>query len=628
MEVFMLSLQEKIKNLPENPGVYIMKDEYDEIIYIGKAINLKNRVKQYFQSSKNHSSKVKAMVERIKDFEYIITDTELEALILECNLIKKHRPHYNILLKDDKHYPYIKVTMGEDYPRIIITREIKKDESKYFGPYTGTDAVYKTIEIIKKLFPVRSCNKNMNRTPGKERPCLNFDIKRCLAPCQGNVNKGEYKDMMKTVCLFLDGKVDDLLKDLEIKMAHAAESLDFERAAEIRDQISAVKKVSEKQKIISSALKDQDVIAFAREDNETCVQVFFIRGGKLIGREHFFLTGAENIEDEESHKEILSSFVKQFYTDSKFVPREILLQEEIDEVNIIESWLSNKRGSKVKIEVPKIGEKHKLIEMVGKNAEDALQLLIDKSKKDISRTIGAIKDLAGYLNVDKILRRIEAYDISNIKGVDSVGSMIVFTDGKPSNKDYRRFKIKTVDGPNDYESMREIIERRIVHGLREIEENKSKGKTQEDGKFSRFPDLIMIDGGLGHVNAIIPILKNHNISIPVCGIVKDDKHRTRGLIYNGQEIIISITSNTFRLITAIQDEAHRFAISYHKSLRAKSSIKSILDDIPGIGSVRKKALIKYFGSIDKIKRASQEELNAVKEMNSRTAEDLYNFFNK
>lgn len=624
----MLTLEDKLKNLPEKPGVYIMRDEYNEIIYIGKAISLKNRVRQYFQSSRGHTPKVRAMVERIRDLEYIITDSELEALILECNLIKTHRPHYNILLKDDKHYPYIKVTMEDDYPRIMITRSIKKDGSKYFGPYTDSDAVHKTIELLKNLFPIRSCSKNIEKVQGKERPCLNYQIKRCLAPCQGNVNIAEYKEMMKDVCTFLDGKVDDLLSALEGKMEKAAEGLDFERAADLRDQINAVKRINQKQKIISSALLDQDIIAFAKENSEACVQVFFIRGGKLIGREHFFLTGAERNDDEESHMEILSSFIKQFYAETSFVPKEIILQEQIDEINIIESWLSSKRGSKVKIVVPQKGEKHKLVEMVCKNAEDALQLFIDKNKKDIGKTIGACRELAEYLCLDKVLDRIEAYDISNIRGVDSVGSMIVFQDGRPSTKEYRRFKIKTVDGSNDYESMREIIERRIVHGQNEIKKLEAEGKDLTLGKFSILPDLIMIDGGLGHVNAVIPILEAHNINIPVCGIVKDDKHRTRGIIYQGDEIKIPIASNAFRLITNIQDEAHRFAITYHKSLREKSTVKSILDDIPGVGMARKKALIKHFGSVEKIKRASAKEISEVKGINEALAIEIYNFLSK
>lgn len=620
----MITLDEKLKRLPEKPGVYIMKDEYDEIIYVGKAINLKNRVRQYFQSSKSHTSKVIAMVQRICDFEYIITDSELEALILECNLIKKHRPRFNIMLKDDKHYPYIKVTMNEDYPRIFVTRDIKKDGARYFGPYTDSNAVHKTIELIKKLFQVRNCNKNISRIMGKERACLNYHIGRCLAPCQGNISIEVYKDMMKSICLFLDGKSDELIKSLYEKMSVASDNLDFEKAAEYRDQINAIEKVNEKQRMISSALLDQDVIAFAKDSDETCVQVFFIRGGKLIGREHFFLTGTD---DANSNKDILTSFIKQFYTDSPFIPREIILQEEIDEINIIESWLQSKKGTKVNIVIPKRGEKHKLIELVCKNAEETLKLFMDKSKNEYEKTVGAAKTLASILSIDNDLERIEAYDISNIKGVDSVGSMIVFESGKANTKQYRRFKIKSVEGQNDYESMREIVERRIIHGFEEMEKLKNEGKDIKEGKFSKFPDLFMIDGGLGHVNSVMPILQKHNLKIPVCGIVKDDRHRTRGLIYKGEEIIIKKDTNVFRLISAIQDEAHRFAITYHKSLRAKKTIESELDKIPSIGSTRKKALIMHFGSFDKIKKASIDELCKVQGISEKLAAIIFHYFN-
>lgn len=618
-----LSLEDKLKNLPENPGVYIMRDEANEIIYVGKAINLKNRVKQYFQSSRGHSPKVVAMVERIRDLEYIITDTELEALILECNLIKKHRPRYNILLKDDKQYPYIKVTVNEDYPRIMTTRDIKKDGAKYFGPYTDLTAVNRTIEIINKLFPIRSCNKNIERIAGKERPCLNSHIHRCIAPCQGNVSKEQYKELVKGIIMVLEGKQEELIEELDKKMQHAAENLNFELAAELRDSIAAVRKIAERQKIVSSSLIDQDAIAMARQDGEACMQVFFIRGGKLNGREHFLLDGG----DLDNHSEVISSFIKQFYNGDTFVPKEIILQQPIDDIEVLESWLSEKRGSKVKLTIPQKGEKQKLIDMVSKNAEDSIKLIMEKYKQDEEKTLGACRELADYIGLSKTPKRIEAFDISHLQGVENVGSMIVFEDGRSKNKDYRRFKIKYVDGANDYDSMREVVERRFVHGIKEREQFKVTGEDIAAGKFSIFPELILIDGGLGQVNAVLPILKELDISIPVCGMVKDDKHKTRGLIYNEQEIPIPISSHAFRLITSIQDEAHRFAITYHRSLRAKTTVKSQLDEIPGIGPVRRQALLRAFGSIKNIKTASIEELSKVQGMNKKAAEMLYNYFN-
>jgi excinuclease ABC subunit C len=618
-----LSLEDKLKNLPEKPGIYIMRDEDNEIIYVGKAKNLKNRVKQYFQASKGHSPKVVAMVERIENLEYIITDTELEALILECNLIKKHRPKYNILLKDDKHYPYIKITIKEDYPRIMITREIKKDGAKYFGPYTDKMAVNRTIELINKLFPIRSCNKNMARTAGKERPCLNFHINRCMAPCQGNVDKQEYKEIVKGIIMVLDGKQEEMISELEDKMQQAAENLDFERAAEIRDSIASLRKIGERQKIISSSLVDQDIIAMAQADGEACMQVFFVRGGKLIGREHFLLDGS-NLDDQ---GEVMSGFIKQFYNGDTYVPKEVIIQHEVEDADIIERWLSEKRDGKVTLTVPQKGEKHKLIEMVGKNAEDTIQLLMEKYKQDEQKTMGAIKELSDYIGLQKPPKRIEAFDISHLQGVENVGSMIVFENGKPKNRDYRRFKIKYVEGANDYESMKEVMQRRFTHGLKEREQLEEEGKELELGKFALLPDLILIDGGLGQVNAVLPILKELNLNIPVCGMVKDDKHRTRGLIFNGQEITVPISSHAFRLITNVQDEAHRFAISYHRSLRSKTVVKSQLDEVPGIGPARRQALLKKFGSLKNIKSATIEELSEVQGMNKKTAEMIYHYFN-
>jgi len=619
----MISLEDKLKNLPEKPGVYIMRDEYNEIIYIGKAINLKNRVRQYFQNSKNQHPKVAAMVERITDLEYIITDSELEALILECNFIKKHRPKYNVMLKDDKQYPYIKITVKEDYPRLLIEREIKKDGAKYFGPYTDVTAVNRTIDLLKGLFPIRYCSKNISRAIGKERPCLNYHIKKCIGPCQGNVSKEQYRELIDSVIMMLEGKQEEVLKQLEDKMHQAADNLDFEKAAEIRDNMNSLIKIAEKQKVISSALIDQDIIAFALNESESCIQVFFVRGGKLIGREHFLIEDTKLSDS----KEILSSFIKQYYGSDALIPREIILQEEIDEINIIERWLSDKKGGRVKLVVPRRGEKQKLIEMVSRNAEDTLRLLIEKQKNDTEKTMGACRELKDILELNAVPVRIEAFDISNIQGVLNVGSMIVFEQGKPNNRNYRRFRIKSVEGANDYESMREIVERRFVHGLKEREELEAEGKDFELGRFSVFPDMILLDGGIGQVNAVLPVLRELDINIPVCGMVKDDKHRTRGLIYNGREIELPKASKAFRLISAIQEEAHRFAISYHKSLRSKTTVKSALDDIPGIGPARRKALLKSFGSLKNIKKASLEELEKVQGMNRKVAEVVYNFFN-
>lgn len=619
----MFDLGEQLKALPDKPGVYIMKDKNGEIIYIGKAVSLKNRVRQYFQNSRGHSPKVRAMVDNIEEFEYIITDSELEALILECNLIKKHKPKYNILLKDDKHYPYIKVTMGEDYPRVIMTRRIDKDKARYFGPYSGAHAVRETIEIIKKLFPVRTCKKAIGRGV-KDRPCLNHYIGRCVAPCQGDVNKDEYRNMMKEICLFLSGKQDELIKELGEKMSEAAEKMEFERAADLRDKINAIKQIQERQKVLSSAMGDEDVVAFAQSEDKTCIQVFFIRAGKLIGREHFILTDMDYM----TAKEILTGFVKQFYSGTVFIPKEILLQEEIDEVNIIESWLTGKRGSKVYIRIPQKGEKKELVDMAAKNAWLTLQNFSEKMIREKQMSEGAIEELSDILGLDMIPRRIEAFDISNIQGTDPVGSMVVFIDGKQSNREYRRFKIKTVTGPDDYASMSEIIERRFIHGLEEIGRIKQQGFNDDLNKFSYFPDIVLIDGGEGQVNSALEVMKELNIDIPVCGMVKDDRHRTRGLIYNGREIPMLHNSEAFKLIARIQDEAHRFAINYHRSLRGKELTTSLLDEVKGIGNVRKKSLLRHFGSIDKIKTATLEELQQAPGMNARSAEAVYQFFHK
>lgn len=619
----MFDLEGQLKNLPEKPGVYIMKDKDGQIIYIGKAVSLKNRVRQYFQNSKNHSAKVRAMVENIEEFEYIITDSELEALILECNLIKKHKPRYNILLKDDKHYPYIKVTMNEDYPRVVMTRKIERDRAKYFGPYSGAFAVRETIDVLKKLFPIRTCTRVLGKNT-KDRPCLNYYIGRCVAPCQGDVNKEDYRDMMKDICMFLSGKQNELIVELEHKMNDAAENMEYEKAADYRDKITAIKQIGERQKVLSSSLEDEDVIAFAQSEDKTCIQVFFIRGGRLIGREHFMLTDTKD----SGTREVLTGFVKQFYSGTVFVPKEVILQEEIDEINIIESYLSSKRGSKVYVRVPQKGEKKQMVEMAARNALITLQNFREKILREKRMSEGAIEELADILDLGSDPKRIEAFDISNIQGVDPVGSMVVFIDGKPKNSEYRRFKIKTVTGQDDYASMMEVVERRIRHGLEELDRIKERGIDEEFGKFSNFPDLILIDGGLGQVNRILEVMRGFNLNIPVCGMVKDDRHRTRGLIYNGEEISIPANSEAFKLVTRIQDEAHRFAISYHRSLRGKGLTISLLDEIESIGDTRKKALMKHFGSIDNIRGAEVHELEKVTGMNSKSARAVYDFFHK
>lgn len=619
----MFNLEEQLKALPDKPGVYIMKDKSGEIIYIGKAISLKNRVRQYFQNSKGHSPKVRAMVENIEEFEYILTDSELEALILECNLIKKHAPKYNILLKDDKHYPYIKVTMNEEYPRVVMTRRIEKDKAKYFGPYSGAYAVRETIDIINKLFPVRTCSKVFGQN-SKNRPCLNYYIGRCIAPCQGDVNKEDYRNMMKDICLFLSGRQDELVEELGKKMSHAAENMEYEKAAELRDKIAAVRQIQEKQKVLSSAMEDEDVIAFAQSEDKTCIQIFFIRGGKLIGREHFMLT---DTLDTPSH-EILTEFVKQFYSGTVFIPKEIILQEDIDEINIIESWLEGKRGSKVHIKVPKMGEKKGLLDMVVENAEIVLKNFSEKLIKEKQMSEGAVEELSDILGLDTIPHRIEAFDISNIQGVDPVGSMVVFIDGKSKNSEYRRFKIKTVIGANDYASMQEVIERRFRHGLLELEELKNRNIPGKDSKFSNMPDLVLIDGGEGQVNSALEVLNGLNIDIPVGGMVKDNRHRTRGIVYQSREIEMREDSEAFKLVTRIQDEVHRFAISYHRSLRGKGMVKSILDEIPGVGEIRKKALMKHFGSIEAIKEADVDNLKSASGMDSRSAQAVFDFFHR
>ncbi|EOD00429.1 excinuclease ABC subunit UvrC [Caldisalinibacter kiritimatiensis] len=618
----MFNIEEELKKLPDKPGVYLMKDKKGNIIYVGKAVSLRKRVRQYFQPSKNKPPKVEAMVKRIAEFEYIITDNEVEALILESNLIKKHRPKYNVLLRDDKQYPYIKITTNELYPRVMKTRKIKKDGAKYFGPYVSNSAVNDTLDIIRNLYPIRTCKLNLKKDIGKQRPCLNYHIGRCLGPCQGNVDKEKYKEMIDEIIMFLNGREDKLIEIIEQKMRDAAKKMDFESAAKYRDQIGSLKHILEQQKVVSTTMVDQDIIGMAKGVDETCIQVFFVRSGKVVGREHFIITGTKDME----RKDILNSFIKQFYVGASYVPKEILVEEEFEDINIIGKWLKEKRGSNVYIKIPKRGEKNLLMEMVRKNALDTLKQSSDRLKRKMTEAKEAIEELADKLKLDDVPIRIEAFDISNIQGVESVGSMVVFEEGLAKNSDYRRFRIKSVMGPNDYASMEEVIYRRFNRGLKERKLMKENKVSVES--FSYFPDLIMIDGGKGQINAAKKVLKQFNIDIPVCGLVKDDFHRTRGIIYNNKEINISKYSKSFKLITRIQDEAHRFALSYHRSLRDKKMFKSVLDEIKGIGKKRKIALLKKFGSVENIKKASVEELASVEGMNKRVAESVYKFFRK
>lgn len=617
------NIQDELKKLPDKPGVYIMKDDKGYIIYIGKAINLKKRVRQYFQESSTKSTKVKTMVSNIKEFEYIITDSELEALILESNLIKKHKPKYNVLLRDDKQYPYIKVTLNENYPRVIKTRRVQKDGAKYFGPYTSTGAVNDTIDIIRDLYPIRTCKLKLKEGEKvRERPCLNYYIGKCNAPCMGNVKHNGYMEMINEIIMFLSGKEEKLLNIIEEKMKTSSKKKDFEEAARYRDQVMSLRHILEKQKIVNNNNIDQDVIGMAKGIDDACVQIFFVRNGKLIGREHFILTDIEG----KDRGEILGSFTKQFYLGSSYVPKEILIEEEFEDMNIVSKWLSEKRSSKVYIKIPRRGEKNHLMEMVRKNAIETLKQYSDRIKRNMRQNKDTLRELKNLLGIDEIPNRIEAFDISNIQGVESVGSMVVFEEGQKKSSDYRRFKIKSINGPNDYGSMEEILWRRFNRGLEEkklIKQNKIGVES-----FSIFPDLIMVDGGKGQVNIALKVLKEFNLDIPVCGLIKDDFHRTRGIIYNNKEITIPKGNEVFKLITRIQDEAHRFAISYHRSLRGKKAFKSILDDIKGIGKKRKKALLKELGSIDKIKEASIEELRDIKGMDIRAAEAVYNFFKK
>ena len=613
--------EEELKKLPGKPGVYIMRDAADGILYVGKAVNLHNRVRSYFRENIGRGPMIDKMVTLIARFEYIVTDSELEALVLENNLIKEHSPKYNTLLKDDKTYPYIKVTMGEDYPRILFSRQMKKDKSRYYGPYTSAAAVKDTIELLNKLFCLRTCNRSLPRDIGNERPCLNYHIKQCMAPCQGYIDREQYRQQLGQALEFLNGNYNKILKDLEEKMKRAAQELEFEEAARYRDLHASVKSVSQKQKITDSALDDKDIIALYRDETDAVVQVFFVRDGKLIGREHYYMTHVSGIEKEE----ILEGFVKQFYAGTPFIPRELMLQYEIADSELVEKWLSERKGSRVYIRVPKIGSKEKLVELAAQNARLVLSQDKEKLKREEGRTIGAVKEIADWLGLPCV-DRMEAFDISNISGFENVGSMVVYEKGKPKRSDYRKFRIKTVAGPDDYACMKEVLTRRLVHGLEESRELEERDMDREYGSFTKFPDLLLMDGGRGQVNIALSVLEELGIHIPVCGMVKDDNHRTRGLYYNNVEIPIDTRSEGFKLITRIQDEAHRFAIEYHRSLRSKAQVKSQLDDIPGVGPARRKALMRHFKSLEEIKAAQVEELMQVPEIPQNVAEEIYQFF--
>lgn len=614
----MFLIEEELKKLPGKPGVYIMHGEKDEIIYVGKAVSLKNRVRQYFQSSRNKGAKIEQMVTHITRFEYIVTDSELEALVLECNLIKEHRPKYNTMLKDDKTYPFIKVTVNEPYPRVLFSRTMKKDKAKYFGPYTSSAAVKDVIELVRKVYMVRSCNRTLPRDCGKDRPCLYYHMKQCMAPCQGNVSEEAYKKNITEALHFLNGNFQEPINMLTQVMMDASEEMRFEDAACYRDLIGSVKRIGERQKITTYGEEDRDIIAIAMDESEdlreqdAVVQVFFMRGGKLIGRDHFFLRVARG----DTKEQVLSSFLKQFYAGTPFIPGEIMLQKEIEDGNVIEEWLSSRRKQKVHIRVPKKGTKEKLVELAKENAWMVLSKDRERIKREEGRTIGAVKEIEGWLGLHDVVR-MEAYDISNISGFESVGSMVVYEKGKPKRSDYRKFKIKWVQGPNDYASMEEVLTRRFTH--------EAKG---EFDSFARLPDLILMDGGRGQVNIALKVLNKLGLTIPVCGMVKDDNHRTRGVYFNNVEIPIDTSGEGFHLVTRIQDEAHRFAIEYHRSLRSKEQVHSVLDDIPGIGEARRKALMRRFRSVESIQNATLEELSQTESMNQQSAQAVYDFFHR
>ena len=610
MKEKLFDIQEELKKLPPSPGVYIMHDRHDEIIYVGKAISLRNRVRQYFQSSRGKSAKILQMVSRIERFEYIVTDSELEALVLENNLIKENRPRYNTMLRDDKTYPYIKVTVREPFPRIFMTRQLKKDKAKYFGPFSSAGAVRDTLDLMYRIFRLRNCSRVLPRDVGKERPCLNYHIHQCGAPCSGFISPEEYRKNVDAALEFLNGRFDPVLERLKNEMAQAAEGMEFERAAELRDLLRSVEHVAQKQKITSEGMEDRDIIALARDEREAVVQVFFVREGRMMGREHHYL----HVAVEEDSAEIVESFVKQFYSGTPFLPREIWLQQPLPDEQLLTEWLSEKRGSKVTLKVPKKGQKERMMELAERNAATVLEKDRERLKREEAKSVGAVQEIEKLTGLRDI-HRMEAFDISNISGVESVGSMVVFEDGRPKKSDYRKFRIRTVTGPDDYASMREVLTRRLTHSLE-----------QKDDHFMKLPDLIMMDGGRGQVNIALGVLKELDLDIPVCGMVKDDRHRTRALWYSDAEVPIDTHSEGFRLVTRIQDEAHRFAIEYHRSLRSKDQVKSVLDDIPGIGAVRRRALMRYFEGIDAIREADEAELRAVPEMNAAAAKAVYEYF--
>lgn len=619
----MFQIEEELKKLPGKPGVYIMRDEADTILYVGKAINLHNRVRSYFREKIGRGPAIDKMVSLIHHFEYIVTDSELEALVLENNLIKEYSPKYNTLLKDDKTYPYIKVTMGEEFPRILFSRVMKKDKSRYFGPFTAQAAVHETIDLLNKLFGLRTCTRNLPKDIGKDRPCLNYHIKQCSAPCQGYISKEEYNQRINQAVDFLSGNYGLILKDLEQKMKAASEEMEFEEAAKYRDLYNDVKQIAQRQKITDKVGEDKDIVALYAQEDSAVVQVFFVRDGKLIGREHYYM---KNVEEKEN-PDILQDFVKQFYAGTPFIPREIMLQYEIGERELLEQWLSERRGSKTKLLVPKIGTKEKLVELAAQNAKLTLTQNKERLKREEGRTIGALHQVEEWLGLKEI-RRMEAFDISNTNGFENVGSMVVFENGKAKRSDYRKFRIKTVAGPDDYACMREVLTRRFLHGMQEGKELAQKNLENELGSFSKLPDLIMMDGGKGQVGIALSVLEELKLNIPVCGMVKDTHHRTRGLYFQNVEIPIDTHSDGFDLITRIQDEAHRFAIEYHKSLRGKAQVKSILEEIPGVGPATRRVLMKHFDSLEGIKEATIEELAALEGINRRQAQEIVAFFSK
>ena len=623
----MFDIQEELKKLPNSPGVYLMHDANDTIMYVGKAVNLHNRVRSYFRKIVGRGPQIDKMVQQIARFEYIVTDSELEALVLENNLIKEYSPKYNTMLKDDKTYPYIKVTMGEEYPRILLSRQLspsaggKKDKSRYFGPYTSAAAVKDTIDLMNKLYQLRTCNRRLPRDIGMERPCLNYHIKQCTAPCQGYISKEEYRARVEQALDFLNGNYGPMLRELEQNMKDAAEKLEYEDAARYRDLYNSLKSVAQKQKITGSDGEDKDIIALAKDETDAVVQVFFVRDGRLIGREHYYMTHVDGCDK----AQILEDFVKQFYAGTPFIPKELMLQEEISDIEILEKWLSTRKQEKVYIRVPKKGTKEKLVELAAQNAHLVLSQDKERIKREEGRTIGAVREIAMLLELENV-NRMEAFDISNISGFANVGSMVVFEKGKAKRSDYRKFRIQSVSGPDDYGCMKEVLTRRFLHGMSEKEELEEKETDLQFGSFTKFPDLLLMDGGKGQVNIALQVLEELHLPIPVCGMVKDDNHRTRGLYYHNEEIPIDTHSEGFKLITRIQDEAHRFAIEYHRSLRSKAQVKSVLDDIPGVGPSRRKALMRHFGSIGEIREATVERLCEVPEIPEHIAQQIYDFF--